>query len=185
MPPKKAPSGLGRALVRDRQKSQRVRGDASAHHTTELSDGASWTKYQSVTEQRDLDEFLSTAALAQRDFTAGARCARTMAGLSSPCPLCAERRNVTVVTADSRNTTVMTPEREAALQAQIELNKDKMRVPRRPRWTRDMTGDELDHLEREAFLEWRRGLAQCARPRSQSFRADTRRRADFRRMKLA
>jgi len=36
-----------------------------------LDDGASWTKLQSITQQRDLDEFLSTAQLAGTQFTAG------------------------------------------------------------------------------------------------------------------
>jgi large subunit GTPase 1 len=32
-------------------------------------------------------------------------------------------------------------------------------VPRRPKWTREMTAEELDEAERTAFLEWRRGMA--------------------------
>ena len=35
-----------------------------------------------------------------------------------------------------------------------------MRVPRRPAWTADTTPAELERAERDAFLEWRRGLAQ-------------------------
>ena len=32
-------------------------------------------------------------------------------------------------------------------------------VPRRPAWNEQQTAAELDHNERSAFLEWRRGLA--------------------------
>lgn len=72
---KKAPGGnLGKAMIRDQQMSRKPIGSASKLHTTEMDDGAQWVKYQSITEQRDLDDFLSTAALAQRDFTAGTPC---------------------------------------------------------------------------------------------------------------
>jgi large subunit GTPase 1 len=36
---------------------------------------------------------------------------------------------------------------------------DRMRVPRRPRWNRDMNVDDLHEAEKEAFLEWRRTLS--------------------------
>lgn len=32
-------------------------------------------------------------------------------------------------------------------------------IPRRPAWTRDMTGHEVHQLENGAFLEWRRDIA--------------------------
>lgn len=54
----------------------------------------------------------------------------------------------------------MTAEREEEILQEMELNKDLLRVPRRPKWTRDMRAEELEHLEREAFLEWRRNFAQ-------------------------
>jgi large subunit GTPase 1 len=37
---------------------------------------------------------------------------------------------------------------------------DSLRVPRRPKWTRDMNADVLHQMERESFLEWRRNLAR-------------------------
>jgi large subunit GTPase 1 len=33
-------------------------------------------------------------------------------------------------------------------------------VPRRPKWDKSTTREELDRLERESFLEWRKGLAE-------------------------
>lgn len=35
-----------------------------------------------------------------------------------------------------------------------------MNVPRRPDWGAEMTAEELDLLERQSFLEWRRGIAK-------------------------
>jgi large subunit GTPase 1 len=39
-------------------------------------------------------------------------------------------------------------------------NKTRLRVPRRPPWTKSMTTAELDKQEKTAFLDWRRGLAK-------------------------
>jgi large subunit GTPase 1 len=39
-------------------------------------------------------------------------------------------------------------------------NKQRLRVPRRPAWTKDMPIAQLERREKDAFLEWRRGLAQ-------------------------
>jgi len=35
-----------------------------------------------------------------------------------------------------------------------------VQIPRRPKWTKDMSAEELDEKEREAFLLWRRNLAK-------------------------
>jgi large subunit GTPase 1 len=40
-------------------------------HTTDVNEGPKWVKMQSITQENDLDAFLSTAALAGTDFTAG------------------------------------------------------------------------------------------------------------------
>lgn len=39
--------------------------------------------------------------------------------------------------------------------------RDKLRVPRRPLWNKVMTARELERSERDSFLDWRRGLAEC------------------------
>ena len=39
-------------------------------------------------------------------------------------------------------------------------NKERLRVPRRPSWDKHMTPQQLDRQEKDAFLEWRRGIAQ-------------------------
>lgn len=39
------------------------------------------------------------------------------------------------------------------------VNKELLRIPRRPAWDKNTTPEELDQAEREAFLLWRRQLA--------------------------
>ena len=42
-------------------------------HTTEMDDShsAAWTRFQSITQENDLEAFLNTAQLAGTEFTAG------------------------------------------------------------------------------------------------------------------
>ena len=101
-------------------------------------------RLKSVTQEKDLDEFLNTAQLAGTDFTA-------------------ERRNVKIITPStgtSRNPHLLTEEEERSTIKKHSENKEKLRVPRRPAWKKTMTPAELDRQEKDAFLDWRRGLAQ-------------------------
>lgn len=54
-------------------------------------------------------------------------------------------------------------EEQKTLQRHAE-NKERLRVPRRPPWTKTMTTAQLDRQEKDAFLEWRRGLAEYVIP---------------------
>lgn len=42
-----------------------------------------------------------------------------------------------------------------------DTNRHRLRIPRRPPWSRDMTGEQVEAQERDAFLAWRRDLARC------------------------
>ena len=44
------------------------------------------------------------------------------------------------------------------------LDFSNLTVPRRPAWNEATTPDELNRLERESFLDWRRGIAECVFP---------------------
>lgn len=89
---KKGDSGLGRAILKERNRGKSSHGQSSwvSHfyllcscvrcvfrfvqlHTSELDDGYDWNKLnlRSVTEENQLDEFLRTAELAGTEFTAG------------------------------------------------------------------------------------------------------------------
>jgi large subunit GTPase 1 len=88
---------------------------------------------------------LSTAQLADTDFSA-------------------ERQNIKVVSdpslsAASHNPYLLTPQEELEIRKKQGENQSRLQVPRRPKWRRDMTRVELERQERDAFLEWRRGLA--------------------------
>ena len=94
----------------------------------------------SQTEMGNLDDFLSTAELSNRDFTA-------------------ERMNVSIVTA-VENEAIISEKRELAMvRTQLE-NQHKLRIPRRPHWEKGMDKDALQQAERESFIEWRRTLAE-------------------------
>ncbi|KAJ3545803.1 hypothetical protein NM688_g5585 [Phlebia brevispora] len=144
MPPPKGrnlnPSGLGRAIINKKVKDAR-RAQESGLYTTDID---STTRLQSITQERDLDAFLSTATLAGTEFTA-------------------ERRNVKIINAPSgtqQNPYLLSEEEEKKTLRKHEENKKRLRVPRRPPWTKSMTTTQLDRQEKDAFLDWRRGLAE-------------------------
>ncbi|GES94684.1 P-loop containing nucleoside triphosphate hydrolase protein [Rhizophagus clarus] len=137
----KKDTGLGKAIIRDRFKGNTRPKDGDTFlHTTDLDDGASWTKLQSITQQRDLDEFLSTAQLAGTQFTA-------------------EKLNIKVVTNTYHNPFLLSTEKEKEVLARQEANIDRLVIPRRPKWDKMTTPSQLERNERDAFLQWRRDLA--------------------------
>ncbi|CAH2039863.1 unnamed protein product, partial [Iphiclides podalirius] len=101
-------------------------------HTTEVNDGYEWGRLnlQSVTAESSLQEFLSTAELAQREFIA-------------------EKLNVKYVKSAPSAVEVVTSQ----------PNFDEpLTVPRRPLWQHGITAEEQLGRERDAFLDWRRHL---------------------------
>ncbi|ORX57002.1 P-loop containing nucleoside triphosphate hydrolase protein [Hesseltinella vesiculosa] len=144
MPPKgkKGSSSLGRAVIKSRfQGHKAIALDEGKLHTTELHEGDDWMKMRSITQENDLEAFLSTAQLAGTEFTA-------------------ERLNVKVVQ-DSYNNPFLSLDKEEQLRLEKqEASVDRLTVPRRPQWDKSMTADQLHRKERESFLDWRRGMAQ-------------------------
>jgi large subunit GTPase 1 len=100
-------------------------------------------------ERNDLDEFLAMAELGDRDFTAERRGAVVVSMGDGSDPNAAADPNA--------------EERERVRRARVadaeNAHRDKLKVPRRPPWTRETPPDVLDQNERRAFLEWRRALA--------------------------
>ncbi|KAG9222623.1 hypothetical protein CCMSSC00406_0004537 [Pleurotus cornucopiae] len=142
MPPKGRdpnPSGLGRAIINRKIKDARHMQE-SGLYTTDLDPTS---RLKSVTQEKDLDEFFSTAQLAGTEFTA-------------------ERNNVKIIqssTGSSRNPYLLSEQEEKITLLRQRENKGRLRVPRRPDWKKGMTTAQLDRQEKDAFLEWRRGLA--------------------------
>ncbi|KAH7117006.1 nucleolar GTP-binding protein 2 [Dendryphion nanum] len=149
--------GLGNSLMNDRfgkgkssemhrgnvkdQGIQRTGADGMTYVTNARKEAA-WVKMRSVTEQNDLDEFLSTAELAGTDFTA-------------------ERlNNVKIIHKDQKNPWLLSAAEERAMTRKHRENKNRLTVPRRPPWDEKTTPQQLDTRERESMLQWRRGLAE-------------------------
>ncbi|KUI71784.1 Large subunit GTPase 1 [Cytospora mali] len=147
--------GLGNALMHDRfgkgkgsdrKKGQqgvtRVNHATGEQYITNDREEASWVKMRSITEQGALDEFLATAELAGTDFTAE------------------KMNNVKIIHTDQKNPYLLSATEERNALRKHKENRGKLTVPRRPRWDASTTPEELAALERESFLNWRRGLAE-------------------------
>lgn len=136
---KKTKDGLGRALIKDRfgrhNNHKKTVDDNSMLHTTEINDGYEWGRLnlQSVTAESSLQEFLSTAELAEKEFQA-------------------EKLNVHYV--KSAPTEV-----QLAVIAQ-KIPDTPLTIPRRPQWIPGITPEEQLTKEKESFLDWRRQLAE-------------------------
>ncbi|KAH9460325.1 hypothetical protein MJO28_004003 [Puccinia striiformis f. sp. tritici] len=141
--------GLGKALMNHRAKTKKLEHERELHTTAVYEN-----KPISVTQESDLENFLNTAAMAGVDFTA-------------------VRQNVVIVNSgngsgsnNSKNPFLLSADDQAKVQATHLVHKDLLRVPRRPIWSESTTGAQLDRLERDAFLEWRKGLADLSDNRS-------------------
>ncbi|KAK6330789.1 hypothetical protein TWF718_002989 [Orbilia javanica] len=154
LPKAKNMEGLGRTLMNDKfggasrgsrgggSKNRRKNGDGSERYTT-VHKEADWVKMRSITEQQALDEFLSTAELADTDFTA-------------------EKMNIKIIHSDQINPYLLSADEEKKKISKHKANAGKLTVPRRPHWDESTTPAELERMEKDSFLDWRRGLAELA-----------------------
>lgn len=139
--------GLGRAIQQARKQENAIQylPDGEMRFTTDKHE-AGWVKLRSVTQETALDEFLSTAELANKDFTAD------------------RHSNVKIIRLDSgvegkSQGFGMTNEKKNELNSKQREHAKELIVPRRPYWDEFTTKFELERNESEAFLEWRRKLA--------------------------
>ena len=150
--------GLGNSLMNDRfgrgknsaQKKVsaqsgsvvRVNHATGESYVTNAAKEADWVKMRSITEQNAMDEFLSTAEMAGTDFTAE------------------KTNNVKIIHTDQRNPYLLSSQEERGVRRKHAQNRNKLTVPRRPKWDEQTTPRDLDEKERASLLEWRRGLAE-------------------------
>lgn len=146
--------GLGNSLMNDRfgkgkggdrKKGggvKRINHATGEEYITNEREEASWVKMRSVTQQGALDEFLSTAELAGTDFTAE------------------KTNNTKIIHIDQKNPYLLTASEERSLRNKQKQHRARLTVPRRPNWDASTTREELDRLEKESFMDWRRGLAE-------------------------
>lgn len=139
--------GLGRAIKYARQKENDVTylPGGEMRFTTEKHD-PDWVKLRSVTQESSLDEFLNTAALADKDFSADRHSNVKVIGLENDSSV----TNAFSMSNEQR-------EKVSSLQRKHAFD---LIVPRRPPWNESMTKFQLERQENDAFLEWRRKLAQ-------------------------
>lgn len=74
-----------------------------------------------------------------------------------------ERRNVKIIqqsVGSTQNPYLLSEEEEKTAVKKQQEHKQRLRVPRRPPWTKSMTVAELERQEKDAFLDWRRSLAE-------------------------
>ncbi|EFW99887.1 ribosome biogenesis GTPase [Grosmannia clavigera kw1407] len=154
LPKSKTSVGLGNTLMKDRfgkgKGADRRKGASitrtdhvtGEQYVTTARREAGWVKMRSVTEQGALEEFLATAQLAGTDFTAQ------------------KMNNVKIIHTDQKNPYLLTAAEERTALKKHKENRDRLTVPRRPKWDASTTPGELDLMERESFLVWRRGLAE-------------------------
>lgn len=148
--------GLGNSLMNDRFGKGKASSQKKSSHNnaiartgingetyiTNEAKEASWVKMRSITEQAALDEFLTTAELAGTDFTAE------------------KINNVKIIHTDQKNPYLLSASEEKSAIKKQRKNKDRVTVPRRPQWDQSTTRQQLEAMERESLLEWRRGLAE-------------------------
>lgn len=140
---------FGRGKGNDRKKVSsekggviRVNKATGEEYVTNAAKEADWVKMRSITEQNDLDEFLTTAELAGTDFTAE------------------KTNNVKIIHTDQRNPYLLSSAEERGVRRRQDKERNKLTVPRRPKWDERTTPRALDEMERASLLEWRRGLAE-------------------------
>ncbi|KZZ88732.1 ribosome biogenesis GTPase Lsg1 [Ascosphaera apis ARSEF 7405] len=149
--------GLGNALMNDRfgkgkgsdrkkvtHNSRAIKrtGVNGETYVTNPSEEAAWVKMRSITEQGALDEFLGTAELAGTDFTAE------------------KLNNVKIIHTDQKNPWLLSAAEERSATQKHKKNRGRLTIPRRPKWDSTTTKQQLDLMERQSFLDWRRGLAE-------------------------
>ncbi|KAB2603413.1 large subunit GTPase 1-like protein [Pyrus ussuriensis x Pyrus communis] len=128
-------TGLGRALVRQHNQLVQQTKEKGLMYKRQQK-----KVLESVTEVSDIDAIVEQADEADRLFS-----------LDHPAP------NL-LIDLDGNE---ITPEQGREQKRKEEaLHAGSLRVPRRPVWTPQMSVEELDNNERQAFLTWRRSLAR-------------------------
>ncbi|KAL1201881.1 GTPase LSG1-2 [Cardamine amara subsp. amara] len=100
---------------------------------------------ESVTEVSDIDAIIEQAEEAERLFTINH---------SASTPL-----SINLDT-NSSSSTIAAEEWREQQKIEEELHASSLQVPRRPPWTPEMSVEELDANEKQAFLNWRRMLVR-------------------------
>lgn len=107
---------------------------------------------------------MNTAQLAGTEFTAGKHAYLHHVSLVHIAPL--EHRNLKIIQSSAnafQNSHLLSEEEEKSALRKHGENKQRLRVPRRPPWTKSISRAQLERQEKDAFLRWRGGLAEYVR----------------------
>lgn len=141
--------GLGRTIANQRRMENQVQylPDGEMRFTTDKRE-ADWVKLRSVTQENALDEFLSTAQMADTDFTAE------------------RHQQVKIIKVGNTlivdQTGLLSPEEVEEVKRKHQSFENKLTIPKRPHWFKGQLKLDLERQENLAFLEWRRQLAQLS-----------------------
>jgi len=144
---RKRAGAVGQALMN--AKNKRHQKNYSERHTTDPYDLSSGLRMDSIIEQNDLTEFLSYATLANREFAASHDESITLVINDQP----------QIFSVNPLSQTLEGETEEDAKRRREKIETMNLEIPRRPKWTIDMSAEELHDMERETFLHWRRNLA--------------------------
>ncbi|RLP65879.1 hypothetical protein L150_04655 [Candida albicans Ca529L] len=139
--------GLGRTIANQRSKENSIQylPDGEMRFTTDKKE-ANWVKLRSVTQENALDEFLSTAELADTDFTADKNQQVKIIKVG----------NTSIVNSNG----LLSADEMLAMRQKHMMFENKLTIPKRPKWNKNQSKIEIDRQENLAFLSWRRELAQ-------------------------
>lgn len=139
--------GLGRSIANQRRQENEIEflPDGEMRFTTDKRE-AGWVKLRSVTQESALDEFLSTAQLADTDFTADKNNQIKIIKVG----------NTSIVSQNG----LLSPEEMEKIRIKHKLFENKLNIPRRPQWNKNQLKMEIERQENLSFLDWRRDIAQ-------------------------
>ena len=102
---------------------------------------------KSILEQNSLDEFMQYAEMSQKKFTSDKFEARQIVQEDTTIVRRGEQDSSAMINKFLTHENVNNPQYRP------------LKIPRRPRWKKSMTAQEINQQESLAFLEWRRDLA--------------------------
>ena len=148
---KKRNDVLGKAIIKASIKARTQKRKAAAggtgFHVADLE--ASRNPLQSVTEISSMEEFMAAASMAERDFTAERATVRIVS--DEALPNAAQRAKGSSSSGGSFGPLSLRETPSGSVKS--------LRIPRRPRWDGKTSAEELQRMEKDAFLAWRRALA--------------------------
>ena len=143
---KRVSNPVGRSLIKQRfgKRQQNINAATEGLFTVDIDDSAERAaKLKSITERNAMEELLAEVQSTQNDFVV-------------------EKQSAVLY--DTKSFQNLQEERLArALESQQELyltQQNEVDIPRRPDWNKGMSAEELNASEKNAFLNWRRKLAQ-------------------------